>query len=127
MKKRRLCYAVAFVILLLVEIFIALFVRDKFIRPYFGDVLVTVLLCCLFRVFFPKGVAALPIYVFGFATLVEIAQYFQIVELLGFENNALISTLVGTSFSFIDLVCYGVGCLAFWVIEKWQIKNDCNS
>lgn len=42
--KKRLWYLTAFVILLMVEICIALFVHDRFIRPYVGDVLVTVLL-----------------------------------------------------------------------------------
>ena len=55
----------------------------------------------------------LPIYVFLFATFVEIAQYFNVVKLLGLQNNAFISTIVGTTFSFVDLICYSVGCLIF--------------
>ncbi len=118
MKKQRIVYVVIFAMLLLVEIGIALFVRDRFVRPYLGDVLVTVLLCCLCRAVIPKGVTALPIYVFLFASLVEVAQYFDIVKLLGLESNALISTIMGRSFSFLDLICYGVGCFVFWIAEK---------
>ena len=118
MKKLRLTYAIIFSILLFTEIFIALFVHDNFIRPYFGDVLVTILICCLFRTVIPNGVPALPIYVFVFASLVEVAQYFEIVKLLKLENNRFISTIVGTSFSTLDLVCYGVGCFVFWITEK---------
>ena len=43
--KKRLPYLLAFILLLLLEIIIAVFVHDRFIRPYVGDVLVTVLLC----------------------------------------------------------------------------------
>ena len=118
MKRKRIIYAAIFALLLLVEIGIALFVHDNFIRPYIGDVLVTVLLCCLCRVVIPKGVPALPIYVFIFATFVELAQYIDIVKLLGWQNNALISTIVGRSFSFLDIICYGAGCLGFWIAEK---------
>lgn len=118
MKKSRLVYAVAFCVLLLTEILIGLFVHDRFVRPYLGDVLVTILLCCLCRVVVPDGVPALPIYVFAFAALVEIAQYFEVVKLLGMEDNALISTLMGTTVSVIDLVCYAVGCFAFRTTEK---------
>ena len=118
MKKQRITYAVLFVILLFTEIIIGLYVHDNFIRPYVGDVLVTILLCSLFRTVVPKGIPTLPIYVFVFATLVECAQYFQIVKILGLENNRLLSTVIGTSFSHIDLVCYGVGCLLFWICEK---------
>ena len=42
-------YVLAAIGLLGVEICIALFVHDNFIRPYLGDVLVTELLCCLCR------------------------------------------------------------------------------
>ena len=104
--------------LLLVEICIGLFVHDDFIRPYVGDVLVTVLLCCLCRVVIPKGMPLLPVYVFLFAVFVELTQYFDLVGLLGWEDNTLMATIMGRSFSLWDIVCYGAGCLAFWLGEK---------
>ena len=123
-KKLRLTYAAMFGILLITEILIGLYVDDNFVRPYVGDVLVTILLCCLFRTAIPKGVQGLPIYVFLFATLVEFAQYIQIVKILGVENNPLLSTLIGTSFSWIDILCYGIGCLMFWVMETFLIRKE---
>ena len=118
MKRCRIVYATAFLALLLAEIYIGLFVRDRFIRPYFGDVLVTILLCCLVRVAVPKGLRLLPVYVFAFATAVEVAQYFDVVALVGLEHNAFISTIVGRSFSWKDILCYAVGCAAFWAVER---------
>lgn len=117
MKKRRMVYGACFCILLLTEVLIALYVRDRFIRPYVGDVLVTALLCCLCRVFAPMGLRWLPLYVFAFSVLVEITQYFDLVKLLGWEKNAFLSTILGRSFSFVDIGCYGVGCLIFWELE----------
>lgn len=119
MNKLRLTYAAVFSVLLVAEVLIALFVHDNFIRPYVGDMLVTILLCCLCRTVFPKGIRALPIYVFVFAALVEIGQYFHVVALLGLENNRLLSTILGTTFSYIDLICYAVGCLLFYLAEIW--------
>ena len=116
--KARLWYLGAFIILLAVEVIIALFVRDKFIRPYGGDSLVTVLLCCFLRVFFPKKIKLLPLWVFLFAFLVETAQYINIVDILGLGHIRFFRVLVGTSFSFIDILCYGIGCLIFWLAEK---------
>ena len=116
-RKPRLVYATSFVTLLVTEILIGLYVNDNFIRPYIGDVLVTILLCCLVRTIRPKGQRILPLYVFIFATLVEFAQYIEIVKILGLENNRLLSTIIGTSFSHIDLICYGVGCLIFRATE----------
>lgn len=118
MKKLRLAYAAIFCVLLFTEILIGLFVHDAFIRPYIGDVLVTVLLCCFCRIFIPRGAVALPIYVFLFSILVEFAQYIDVVKILGLENNPLISTIVGRTFSHADLICYGAGCLAFWFSEN---------
>lgn len=124
MKKLRLIYAVIFAILLFAEILIALFVHDKFVRPYIGDVLVTILLCCLCRTIFPKGASALPVWVFVFAALVEVAQYFEIVRLMGWEDNAFLSTVAGTTFSAVDLICYGVGCFLFRIAEKVVWKKS---
>lgn len=118
MKKTRTVYALLFFILLITEICIALFVHDNFIRPYIGDVLVTVLICCFLRVFIPKGVKVLPVFVFIFASLVETAQYFDIVRLLDLESNTFISTVIGRTFSFTDIICYGIGCTAFYLAEK---------
>ena len=123
MKKRRLMYVLMLIVLLGVEVGIALFVHDDFVRPYIGDVLVTVLLCCLCRVALPEGVPALPLCVFVFAALVEAAQYVDIVKLLGWEDNAFLSTIIGRTFSWADILCYGVGCLVFWMIERMTVPN----
>ena len=78
---------------------------------------VTALLCCLFRAVYPKGVRLLPVYVFLFSVVVEITQYFDLVKLLGWENNTFLSVIMGRSFSWKDIVCYAVGCAAFWGVE----------
>ena len=115
--KKRIPYAIAFAVILLLEILIALFVRDAFIRPYGGDILVTILICCFVRVFFPTGVRLLPVYVFLFAALVEYGQYFDFVRLIGLADSAFFSILLGRSFSWIDILCYGAGCIAFYIAE----------
>ena len=118
MKKQRCIYAALFLGLFLAELFIGLFVRDAFVRPYLGDVLVTVLLCAFCRIFIPQGSCLLPILVFLFAALVELAQHFQLIRWLGLAGNPFFETLMGTTFSHYDLICYAVGCLAFAVVER---------
>lgn len=117
-KKLRIMYAMIFIILLIIEICIALFVKDNFVRPYIGDLLVTLLICSFLRIFIPTKIKLLPIFVFLFAALVELAQYFNIVALLGLEKSAFFSTIIGTTFSFADIICYFLGCVIFWLIEK---------
>ena len=115
--KKRIPYAAAFALLFLCEILIALFVRDAFLRPYGGDILVTVLICAFVRIFFPTGIRLLPLYVFLFAAAVEVLQYFDFVRLIGLADSAFFSTLLGRSFSWIDILCYGAGCALFSLTE----------
>ena len=116
-RKTRLAYLMAFCVIFAVEVCIALFVRDSFIRPYGGDVLVTVLLCCFLRIFLPHGGKLLPVYVFLFALAVEIGQYFDFVALLGLGDSRFFRILLGSTFSFADIVCYGAGCALFALSE----------
>jgi len=115
--KLRLKYAVPALAILAVEVLIALFVRDRFIRPYVGDVLVTVLLCCMARVVIPSGFKTLPLWVFAFSVLVEVGQYFDYAALLGLDGIPFFAILLGSTFSWADIVCYAVGCLAFSMIK----------
>ena len=108
--KKRLFYLVAFLALVAIEVLIALFVNDSFVRPYVGDVLVVLVIYCFVRIFVPNGVRLLPLYIFLFALAVEIGQYFDFVALLGLEKNQFFSTLLGRTFSLSDIVCYAVGC-----------------
>ena len=121
--KKRFGYAIAFLVLLITEILIALFVRDDFIRPYGGDILVTVLICAAVRIVFPTGVRLLPLWVFLFAAAVEIGQYFDFVTLLGLGNIAFFRILLGSTFSMADLLCYAAGCVLFWAGEKLLCRS----
>lgn len=123
MKSKRMRYAAYFAVLLIIEIFIALFVRDNFVRPYVGDMLVTVLLCALLRIFFPEKLSLLPLYVFLFAAAVEVAQFFDIVRLLGLENIGFLSIIIGRTFSFADIICYAVGSALFFLLEMVEKRR----
>lgn len=118
--KKRMIYACVTLLLLVVEVLIALFVHDNFIRPYIGDVLVTVLICTFLRIFIPKSVKGLPLYVFILAAGVEVLQFFRIVEVLGLSDNRFFSILIGSVFDVKDIVCYGVGCVVFFVVENFS-------
>ena len=118
-KKKRINYAIAFVILLLVEVIIALYVRDSFVRPYMGDLLVVIVLYTGIRIFIPDGYRLLPLYIFIFATLVEYLQYFKIVELIGAQNNVFLRILLGSVFDVKDIMCYGIGCVLLGIYQ-WK-------
>ena len=122
--KLRIIYGILFLAILATEVFIALYIRDDFIRPYVGDMLVTVLICCFVRLFIPEKFRFVPLFVFLFSALVETGQYFDFVKLLGLDNNVLISTLLGRTFSVADIICYGIGCAIFALLDYF-FKRKC--
>ncbi len=114
MKNLRFRYFLGFLLLLFVEVIIALFVHDNFIRPYIGDVLVVFVIYAFVRIIFPKGVRNLAIYIFIFALTVELLQLINIVSLLGFSDNRFVSVLAGSVFDIRDIICYGIGCILLY-------------
>jgi hypothetical protein len=111
-------YILNFIILLIVEIIIALFIHDAVIRPYIGDILVVILIYCLVRGFIAKPIKHLHIYIFLFAAAVELVQYFRIVELLNLQNNKAASIMIGTSFDIKDILCYFAASLILVIWER---------
>lgn len=116
-KGKRIAYLIATLAIFGVELLIALFVHDKFIRPYVGDILVVMLIYTFVRIFIPAGARLLPLYIFLFAAGVEVLQYFRIAEVLGFSDNRILSVVIGSVFDWKDIVCYGVGCAILGVYE----------
>lgn len=121
--KKRIYYAIMTVILLAVEVFIALFIHDRFIRPYIGDVIVVIVVYTFVRIFIPERVRLLPLYVFIFAAGVEVLQLFHIVDILGLENNRFMRILIGSVFDMADVICYGVGCVMLGIYEWMMAKK----
>jgi Protein of unknown function (DUF2809) len=117
-------YFYATIILLLVEIFIGVFVKDAFIRPFGGDVLVVILIYCFIKSFWNVPAVKTALAIFGFACLVEGLQYFQIVDRLGLRKYPLLAIIIGTSFAWEDIVAYGAGiAMVIWWETKFSKKG----
>ena len=111
-------YAIAAVLLLLIEIAIALFVHDRFVRPYLGDVLVVILIYCSVKSVKPSlpwRSTAIAVLLFAFA--IEGLQYMKLVRLLGLQHSRLARTIIGTDFAWTDMWCYVAGIALVWWIE----------
>ena len=111
-------YFSGFVLLFLTEIAIALWVHDAFIRPYFGDVLVVLLIYAFIKAFFKSSVLTTALGVLLFSFLIEGLQYLNFIKYLHLENNKLAKTVLGNSFAFEDLICYVAGFLIILIFEK---------
>ena len=111
------------IIIFLVEVFIALFIKDKIIRPFVGDILVVIFIYYFLKAFINTKAINLAIFTLIFSFVVEILQYFNFVELIGLGHNKAARIIIGTSFSWIDLVCYFVGFIIIFFIDKDLKKN----
>jgi hypothetical protein len=102
-------------LLFLIEVLIALFVRDRFIRPYVGDFLVVILIYCGLRTFINRSPGKMAVGVLIFSFVIEFLQYFQIVDRLGLSENVVAKTVIGYGFEWWDMVAYtlGIGLVLF--------------
>jgi len=104
-------------LLLTIEIYIGMYVKDSFVRPYLGGFLVVILIYCFLKAFWKISYFKAAIYVLLFSFVIEFLQYFNIVEILGLQENKLASIIIGTSFSLEDLLAYFLGVVSILIIE----------
>jgi hypothetical protein len=112
-----------FALLFNVEILIALYIHDQIIRPYFGDLLVVILIYCFVKSFLKTKVFPTAVFVLLFAFAVETLQYMYIVVKKGIQNKMLARTVIGTSFEWIDIVAYISGIMIVLLVEKARLKT----
>lgn len=115
--KKRFLYLIVTASLLIIEVLIALYVHDDFIRPFVGDAIVVIVIYTFVRIFMPERCRLLPLYIFIFAVAVELLQGIHIVNILGVEENQFLRTLIGDSFDIRDILCYGAGCILLGLYE----------
>lgn len=118
MIKFRPFYLVVAVILFLIEVFIALYVHDEIIRPHIGDLLVVILIYCFLSAFINISFWWMALFVLLFSYLVETLQYFNLVKILGLQHSRLARIVIGTSFSWLDILCYTIGIFIVILIEN---------
>ncbi|WP_027378570.1 ribosomal maturation YjgA family protein [Chryseobacterium daeguense] len=112
-------YFIATILIFLVEVLIATTLKDVFfVRAYLGDVIVVMLLYTFIKSFLEVNDQKLIVGIFIFSCIVEFAQYFKIADKLGFQPGSLMYIVVGNSFSWVDILCYGVGCLLLFILVK---------
>lgn len=122
--KFNLKYFLLSILIFFVEVLIATVLKDQFfIRAYLGDVIVVMLLYTLVKSFLTINETKLILGIFAFSCLIEFAQFFKIADKLGFPEGSLIYIVVGNSFSWIDILCYGVGCLILYLLVKISSKQ----
>lgn len=114
----RMNWAMTGTAILAFEIFIAIYAKDGFTRYYLGDVLAAAMLYAFGRAAFRLPPKILALAVFTLSLVIEIVQYFKVLEILGVQNYAL-WIIFGGTFDWTDIICYAIGCVLAYVSENF--------
>jgi len=115
-------YALIALLLFFIEVYIAIFVRDRFVRPYVGDFLVVILIYCFIKSFLNADVLKTALSLLIFSYLVELSQYFKLIIHLHLQNSRLAKIILGSSFQWFDILAYTMGIIVVLGIEKMRMK-----
>lgn len=115
-------YFVLTLLIFAIEVLIAVYVHDDFIRPYVGDFLVVVLIYCFVRSFLQAPIIPVALAVLVFSYLVEVMQYFNVVKLIGLEHSRIANIVIGNYFTWTDILSYTLGIGFTILVEKVNIR-----
>ena len=113
-------YLLISIAILIAETMIAVFAKDKFIRPIFGDYLAVILLYYLFATFLKISKNKIAVITLAISYIIEGLQYIHILELLHLDNIKILNILLGNSFSWTDMLAYTLGTLSVLLINNYK-------
>jgi hypothetical protein len=116
-------FLVLFILLLLIETGISIFIADSFIRPLLGDLLVAMLVYCFVRLLVNWPALRVALVVWVFTILVEFSQALNLIGLLNLEDNVITRTVLGTSFDWRDLVAYTAGLIIMYAADPLLMRK----
>lgn len=117
-------YFIAAILLFITEVLIAIFAHDQFIRPYFGDYLVVILIYCFLRSFINASPWKVALFTLIFSYIIETLQYFNFVNLVGLQHSRLANIIIGNSFAWTDILMYTLGIITIMGIEFVYKRNS---
>ena len=109
--------------LFIIEVLIALYMHDRIVRPYIGDLLVVILIYCFVKAFVNTRVFKTLVAVLVFSYAVEVSQYFKLVEVLGLGKSTFARIILVSSFEWVDMLAYTAGILIVLAIEHFLQKR----
>jgi hypothetical protein len=113
-------YILLTLLLLVIEIIIAVFIHDQFIRPFFGDFLAVIFVYCGLRIF-NQHILKTALFSLLIAFFIEILQYFKFIEITGLIKYKILAVVIGNSFSWLDILAYSFGFAFILLIENFEI------
>lgn len=120
MKNINKTYLKISILLFIIEVIIALFINDQFVRPLFGDYLASILLFYLMATFIRISENRIAVYALLTSYIIELLQYIQILKLVKMNKIKIVTILFVTSFSWIDILAYTLGILTVVVLHNFK-------
>lgn len=114
-------YGLLAIVFFVIEVLIAVYVHDSFVRPIVGDYLVVFLVYCAVYTFWNVHFMTAAIATLLFSYLIETLQYFHFVHEMGWEKYKIVTIALGTGFSWVDMVAYTLGFLTILLVEYWRV------
>lgn len=111
------------VLLFIIEVLIAAYMHDAFIRPTFGDFLVVILIYCGLKSFIGVSYRIMVPFVLVVAYTIEISQYFHLIAHLGLKHSRPAQWILGNGFSWGDMLAYTAGAALIWAIESRRVNS----
>ena len=111
-------YFFLFILLFLIEVCIAYFLKSGFIRHTFGDFLVVIMLYCLLKSFVNIKPISMALIVLIISFAIEFLQLTTFLEMLNLQDNMYAKLVLGNTFHFSDLVAYTAGVITIIGIES---------
>jgi hypothetical protein len=108
--------------LFVVLVVIAVYVHDTIIRPFVGDTLAVIWLYYTAKSLLNISVLRLSTGVLILSYCVELAQYFNIVTLLGLQDVKIAKIVLGSTFDVMDIAAYTVGWLIVVFVSKLNLS-----
>jgi len=117
-------YFIVFILLFIIEVVLAVFVHDDFIRPFLGDYIVVLLMYCFIMAFTNFSFDKVAFFVLFVAFMIEFMQYFKFIERVGLQDNHLLKISIGATFSIEDLSIYVLAFFSILVFEKKRQEEN---
>jgi hypothetical protein len=108
----------ASIFLFVTLLFIALFIKDSFVRPFLGDTLAVIWLYFTFKMFLNISQFWLSVFVLFIAYCLEFIQYLNVLAFLGLEDIKVLKIVFGSTFDINDILAYTLG----WLVILFQKK-----
>jgi Protein of unknown function (DUF2809) len=113
-----------FSILFAVEVIIAIFFRDDWIRNWLGDLLVVIVIAYFVHAFVAFPLRKIAIGTLIFAYCIELLQFFSVIDWFGWRESQLAHLTIGSTFDGKDLVAYTIGIALVLIIDRRCQKSN---